>query len=128
MSENIKESVSNSIYHPYAEKYNAFQQELRAEKEMHQKEVSTLDKKITQVLHFIELQKFTDEQALILIGLLRELRVERRNHKNAIEDISVCIKGGKKSLPTFIQKKYKYSDELLIKIFGYVPEEIEKAE
>ena len=81
--------------------------------------VSSIDLKITDVMHFLESEKYDAVMMVKLACQLRDLRQERRDAKVELEQIqslSDVIKGDK--IDRFAKKGYTYRTDVLKDLTG----------
>lgn len=106
--------------HYYAKKYNAFISELLNDRERCRQEHSLVDKQITDILHFLELEKVNAVLLAKANKKLRELTMKRRKIKDNIADIDRVL-GKFKNLNIMNEEcepKYTYRTDVIDEIFS----------
>ena len=102
-----------SFNNPYAERYNAFRNEMLAETKLLQVRISEFDKQQQVFLHLIENEDLTDEEAVKVVAALKKLRNERRQAKVSLSQISMVLGAMKKNFSEETVQKYKYNEKVL---------------
>lgn len=98
---------------------------LQGNKEWLLKEESNLDKQISDILHFIEFEKFSASEGFKLCKALKELRLKRRAVKNELEIINIInchtcnniAKGNTNKAINSIENK-QYTPRVLTELFN----------
>lgn len=104
----------------YSKKFNAFLDELLTDKVNWKKELSHVDKELTDCLHFLENEKVNAAVLAKVNKKIRELRQTRRQIKNDLTDIDNVLNKFKntKKMNETAECEYTYRTNVLIDIMN----------
>lgn len=104
----------------YSKKFNIFVEELLSDKEKYCSDLSTVDKKLSDCLHFLENENANTETIAKVSKKIIELRKERRRIKNNLIDIENVLHRFKstKKMNESAKCEYNYRTDVLVDILS----------
>lgn len=107
-----------TIEKKYSKKFNAFIEELLTDKMNRAKELSQVDKALSDCLHFLENERVNAAILAKVNKKIRELRQTRRQIKNDLTDINNVLNRFKntKKMNETTECEYAYRTDVLIDI------------
>ena len=104
----------------YSKKFNIFIDELPVDKENRQKQLSLVDKQLSDCLHFLENAKANAATLAKVNKKIRELRQIRRQIKNDLTDIKNVLNKFKNTnkMNEVAECEYSYRTDILIDILS----------
>lgn len=98
----------------HIEKYNKFVNEINNKWDTLNTKLSEVDKKETDILHFIELEKYSAPTGAKILKLLKQVRQERRVIKDEWSDVDCVRKKLNNQIPVKnVDRIYTYRTNVL---------------
>lgn len=104
----------------YSKKFNIFVEELLSDKEKYCSDLSAVDKKLSDCLHFLENENANADTIAKVSKKIIELRKERRRIKNNLIDIENVLHRFKstKKMNESAKCEYNYRTDVLVDILS----------
>lgn len=104
----------------YSKKFNIFVEELLSDKEKYCSDLSMVDKKLSDCLHFLENENANADTIAKVSKKIIELRKERRRIKNNLIDIENVLHRFKstKKMNESAKCEYNYRTDVLVDILS----------